>query len=57
MLFEAPPPPKEILSTGLHYADLGEMLSEELAPYAQRLVIPVEKRDVGDVPTEGSEDT
>ena len=36
-------------------ADLGEVLCEELAPFGQRLVMPIKERDVGDLPTESSE--
>ena len=36
--------------------DLGKMIHEEFAPFGPRLVIPIEERYVGDLPTEGSEE-
>ena len=45
------------MSDGLADTDLPELFHENLAPLRPRLVIPVEERDVGNLPAEGLEKT
>ena len=49
-----PPTPVHSVSYPVLH-NLGEVLLEKLAPFGPRLVRPVEERDVGDLPAEGSE--